>query len=88
LRWMGIFKRDPEISEFFSEEMHQLAKDNPACYLGYLQQNPDQEVMLLYSTRWHTLDLDTLVARFTRLPDSEPVVSFLRNLKDQKTDGI
>jgi hypothetical protein len=88
LRWMGIFKGDPEISEYFSEEVSQLAMGNPACYLGYLHQNPDQEGMLLYSTRWNAMDLDTLVARFSRLPDSDAVVGFLRNLKEQKTDGI
>jgi hypothetical protein len=42
LRWMGIFKGDPEISEFFSEEISYVAIGNPACYLGYVQQNPDR----------------------------------------------
>jgi hypothetical protein len=88
LRWRGVFKGDPEISEFFSEELSYVAMGNPACYWGYLKQNPDQEVMLLYSTKWNALDLDTLVGRFGRLPDADPVVNFLRNLKDQKSDGI
>jgi hypothetical protein len=88
LRWRGIFKTDPEISEFFSEELSYVAMSNPACYWGYLAQNPDQEVMLLYSTKWNTLDLDTLVNRFGRLPDAGPVVQFLHNLQEQKTDGI
>lgn len=87
LRWMGIFKGDPEISEFFSEEISYVAMGNPACYLGYLQQNPDQEVMLLHSTKWNTLDLDTLLGRFSRLPGSEQVTGFLANLKEQKSDG-
>lgn len=88
LRWMGIFKRDPEISEFFSEEISYVAMENPHCYLGYLQHNPDQEVMLLHSTKWNAPDLDSLLARFSRLPNSETVTAFLNNLKDQKTDGI
>lgn len=88
LRMMGVFKTDPEISEFFAEEISYLATENPACYLGYLKQNPDQEVMLLHSTKWNTMDIDTLLARFSRLSDSSAVVNFLENLKDQKTDGI
>jgi hypothetical protein len=88
LRYRGIFKEDPEISEFFSEELAHLAYSNPACYLGYLNQNPDQEVMLLYSTRWNTMDLDTLLARFGRLPAAEPVRNFLLNLKEQRSDGL
>lgn len=87
LRWMGIFNGDPEISEFFSEEISYVAMGNPACYLGYVQQNPDQEVMLLYSTKWNTMDLDTLLNRFARLPASEQVVGFLTNLKEQRSDG-
>ncbi len=88
LRWRGIFKADPEISEFFSEELSYVAMGNPACYLGYIQANPDQEVMLLYSTKWNAMDLDTLIGRFGRLPSADPVVNFLRNLQEQKTDGI
>ncbi|MFN8393326.1 MAG: hypothetical protein U0176_01490 [Bacteroidia bacterium] len=88
LRWMGIFKGDPEISEFFSEEISYVAMENPTCYLGYLQHNPDQEVMLLHSTKWNAPDLDSLLNRFARLPGSETVTAFLSNLKDQKTDGI
>lgn len=88
LRWRGVFKSDPEISEFFSEELSYVAMSNPACYWGYVKENPDQEVMLLYSTKWNALDLDTLIGRFTRLPDAFPVVNFLRNLKEQKSDGI
>ncbi len=87
LRWMGIFKDDPEISEFFSEEISYVAMGNPACYLGYVQQNPDQEVMLLYSTKWNSMDLDTLLRRFSSLPASEQVVGFLANLKEQRSDG-
>jgi hypothetical protein len=88
LRWRGIFKDDPEISEFFSEELSYVAMGNPACYWGYMRQNPDQEVMLLYSTKWNAMDLDTLEGRFSRLTGADPVVSFLHNLKEQKTDGI
>lgn len=88
LRWMGIFKGDPEISEYFSEEISYVAMENPACYLSYLQHNPDQEVMLLYSTKWNVPDLDSLLSRFSRIPGSESVTGFLSNLKDQKTDGI
>jgi hypothetical protein len=88
LRWRGVFKHDPEISEFFSEELSYVAMNNPACYWGYLQQNPDQEVMLLYSTKWNTMDLDTLMDRFSRIPKSEPVLHFLINLQEQKNDGL
>ncbi len=88
LRWRAAFKHDAEISEFFSEELSYVAMRNPACYLGYLQANPDQEVMLLYSTKWNKLDLDTLVGRFGRMEQADPVVNFLRNLQDQSTDGI
>lgn len=88
LRWMGIFNADPEISEFFAEEISYVATENPACYLRYLKANPDQEVMLLHSTKWNTMDLDSLAARFARLPEADAVVGFLRSLKEQKTDGI
>lgn len=82
LRCMGVFKGDPEISEFFSEELSYVAMGNPACYWGYIAENPDQEVMLLYSTKWNAMDLDTLVARFDRLQGATPVVTFLRNLQE------
>lgn len=88
LRWRGIFKGDPEISEFFSEELSYVAMGNPACYWGYMEANPDQEVMLLYSTKWNAMDLDTLVGRFSRIQTATPVVNFLRNLQELKTDGI
>ena len=44
--------------------------------------------MLLYSTKWNALDLDTLVGRFGRIPGADPVLSFLRNLQEQANDGI
>jgi hypothetical protein len=43
--------------------------------------------MLLYSTKWNTMDLDTLLSRFSSLPASEQVVGFLTNLKEQRSDG-
>ena len=88
LRFRGVFKEDVEISEFFSEELAHIAMRNPACYLEYVTQNPDQEVMLLYSTKWNKLDLETLLNRFEDLDSLGTVVAFLQNLKEEQTDGV
>jgi hypothetical protein len=88
LRWRGAFNHDPEISEFFSEELSYVAMNNPLSYWQYIETNPDQEVMLLYSTKWNRLDLDTLIARFGRIEAAHPVHQFLQNMREQKTDGI
>lgn len=88
LRFRGVFKEDAEISEFFSEELAHIALRNPACYLEYVRQNPDQEVMLLYSTKWNPLDLDTLLSGFEPLDSGGTVVAFLQNLKVEQENGI
>lgn len=88
LRFRGVFKEDREISEFFSEELATIAMRNPACYLGYVSENPDQEVMLLYSTKWNKLDLDTLLGGFEDLDSLGTVSAFLQNLKEEQTDGV
>lgn len=87
LRLRGIFDTDHDISEYFSEELHLVALNNPHCFDTYLRTNPDQEVMLLYSTKWNPLDLDTLIAKFNRIDSASPAVTFLTDLKS-KTDNI
>lgn len=85
VRLRGIFSEDEEITEFFSEELAHVAMRNPACYLGYIHENPDQEVMLLFSTKWNYMDADTLIAKFGRLEDSEAVTKYLLDLKAKET---
>lgn len=87
LRLRGIFSEDAAISEYFSEELARMALQNPACYLGYLLENPDQEVMLLYSTKWNYLDADLLIERFQNLRGAEAVVSYLKNWKTKRSEG-
>ncbi|MEM7036216.1 MAG: hypothetical protein AAF570_04480 [Bacteroidota bacterium] len=88
IRLRGIFGEDADISEFLSEELAHVARRNPACFMRYIEENPHQEVMLLYSTRWNLLDADTLIARFGRLPDSESIVEYLEEFKRMENTGI
>lgn len=82
LRLRGLFEHDHDISEYLSEELAHVALVNPHCFQRYLQANPDQEVMLLYSTKWNPLDRDTLIQRFTRIDSSSPVIPFLQQTRD------
>lgn len=87
VRLRGIFSDDPEISEYFSEELAHVALVNPVAYLDYLHANPDQEVMLLYSTKWTLLDADRLIGQFSGLEGSAPVVDYLRDWKAGRLTG-
>lgn len=87
LRLRGIFSEDPAISEYLSEELARLALQNPACYLAYLTENPDQEVMLLYSTKWNFLDADLLIERFSELAGAASVVRYLKEWKIKQSTG-
>jgi succinate dehydrogenase flavin-adding protein (antitoxin of CptAB toxin-antitoxin module) len=87
VRLRGIFGDDAAISEYFSEELAHLALNSPDSYLRYLQSNPDQEVMLLYSTKWNFLDADTLIQRFSRRQGSEAVVDYLKEWKVKYNTG-
>jgi hypothetical protein len=86
LRFRAVFKDDNEISEFFSEELASIALNNPQCYLGYLLKNPDQEVMLLYSTKWNKLDLPRQSLAFGTLEGGGVVADFLKNKLTQPID--
>lgn len=85
LRLRGLFEHDHDISEYLSEELAHVALVNPHCFHGYLQANPDQEVMLLYSTKWNPLDRDTLIARFSRIDSSSAVIPFLLQSPDDSS---
>lgn len=87
VRLRGIFGDDAAISEYFSEELAHLALNSPDSYLRYLLANPDQEVMLLYSTKWNFLDADTLIQRFSRRESSDPVVEYLKEWKIKHNTG-
>jgi hypothetical protein len=84
----GIFNDDPDISEFFAEELAHVAHNNPHCFQGYLDENPDQEVMLLYSTKWNRLDLDTLIHQYAFLDSGGAVVVHLEEQKEKADNGI
>lgn len=89
LRFRAVFKDDQEISEFFSEELASIALNNPNCYLGYLIENPDQEVMLLYSTKWNRLDMASQAKAFENLEGGAIVADFLNTkLLQQINEGI
>lgn len=85
LRLRGLFEHDHDISEYLSEELAHVALVNPHCFQGYLRANPDQEVMLLYSTKWNPLDHDTLIQRFQRIDSSSAVIPFLLNTPDDSS---
>jgi hypothetical protein len=82
LRLRGLFDHDHDISEYLSEELAHVALVNPSCFHRYLVASPDQEVMLLRSTKWNRLDLDTLIQRFARIDTSSAVLTFLRASRD------
>lgn len=85
IRLRGIFSADPAISEYFSEELAYVATANPKCYLDYLRDNPDQERMLLHSTKWNPLLLDDLIAGFQPLSGAAGILDFLQQLKDDQS---
>jgi|GEM_PF-2570820 hypothetical protein len=87
LHLRGIFIDDPDFSEFFAEELAHVAHHNPTCFQGYIRNNPDQEVMLLYSTKWNRMDLDTLIYQYANIDSSGPVVKHLKVEKSKQDWG-
>lgn len=87
LHLRGIFDQDEAFSEFFAEELAHVAHNNPHCFQAYLNANPDQEVMLLYSTKWNRLDLDTLIHRYGRIDSGGTVVKYLSEQKEKFDSG-
>lgn len=80
IRLRGVFARDEEIQEFFSEEIAAVAYKNPLAYVGYLRRDPGQRQMLLNTTRWSIFREDSLINRFRRTRGGEEVVLFLERL--------
>lgn len=80
IRYRGLFSGDPEITEFFSEELARVAHRNPHTYTAYLRRYPNQKNMLLNSTRWRKRELPSLIERFRDLQDGEEIALFLEKL--------
>jgi hypothetical protein len=84
IKLRGAFCVDKEITEFMSEEMAHVAVDNPTVFLRYYNDNPGQQELLLHSTRWHNVNIDSLVSRFNRLQGGEPIASYLLEWRQRR----
>lgn len=83
LKTRNIFGRDPEITEYLSEEMASLAQRNPYAYVLYLEQNEEQQNMVMSSTRWPRKRLEKLESLFADIPNGEIVSAFLKDLREE-----
>lgn len=88
VRFRGLFPRDKEIAEFFSEEIAHVAYRNPEAFVSYLRRDPGQKEMLLNTTRWTVFNTDTLSARFGRTPGGEGVKAFIEGLAASKEEPV
>lgn len=83
IRFRGLFSEDPEITEFFSEELAHVAHANPHAYTAYIRRYPNQKNMLLHSTRWRKRELPGLIGRFRAMQGGEEIAGFLEELHQE-----
>ena len=75
LDFQQVFKDDKEITEYFGEDLCEIALKNPALYFAYYNHNPEKKTSLIKSTRWLPHQAERLRANFEALPNGNEIVN-------------